>query len=411
MSATMPHFSNLKSVSAYAGIFADVFDSPSVSKLLSGHLQKLSFTSETPPNSSVQFELLNTPIINATWLNVLHRDCDALRVLAFDFHLAPTARTALQLLLLSATLKELFIGHLLDEVVDDWTIAIALAQPLLRILDLSSPITPDSLQILRDQCEGHLMLSKLQKITAVSGINAEQALADLLSYTPNLTSLNIIIDHPVNATAWSPSATAFRAIGQLMHLRVLQLRIVTVLTRDIPGRRLFTSITGADLLTLFRLLLSSLSIKPHYGGSRYLLELREITPADLIHILRRWQLLDFLRLDLLCKELIGNSSQEDCIYEVLSVMDVGLDVGFFWYDDNHIDADVWLGHNSNFCPDPLAWKLRQLHQARLEGNVECLAEEQEEDELLVWLTEPEFEEDEVESSGANSGDCCNDEDH
>jgi hypothetical protein len=83
------------------------------------------------------------------------------------------------------------------------------------------------------------MMPDLQQITAVFGINAKLTLADLLSFTPNLTTLNVIIDHPVNATAWFPSAIAFHAIGQLRYFRVLQLRIVTVFAKGFPGQRLF----------------------------------------------------------------------------------------------------------------------------------------------------------------------------
>lgn len=82
-----------------------------------------------------------------TWLRALHQGCLTLRKVTLDFRLAASG-IELDMLLLSAPLQEIRLGLLLRDTINDWTIAIALAQPSLRVLELTTRITQRSLQIL-----------------------------------------------------------------------------------------------------------------------------------------------------------------------------------------------------------------------------------------------------------------------
>jgi hypothetical protein len=226
MGIEMPEFRNLQSVSIHAGVFTDLFDFAGVSKLLFPGLRQLPFTSMTLPNSPLSYYLHDVPLTQAYWLGTLRQNCRNLRKLTLDVHLAPDARTEIHLLLLSATLEELSLGPLLYGVIDDWTFAQALAQSILRVLQLLTPITPGALRILRKQCDDEYRLLELQNLTAIFKIEAEDTLATLLSFTPNLTVLDIVLSNTLDGEPWSPSHTAFIAISRLKYLRVLDVRIV-----------------------------------------------------------------------------------------------------------------------------------------------------------------------------------------
>jgi hypothetical protein len=76
-------------------------------------------------------------------------------------------------------------------------------------------------------------------------------------------------------------------------------------------------------MALSAMSLESLTIQPHHEGGRGPLELRQVTPADLLHMLRRWQSLAFLRLDMLCTEVSCTALEEETICKLLSTMNIG----------------------------------------------------------------------------------------
>ncbi|KAG9571597.1 hypothetical protein KCU71_g24, partial [Aureobasidium melanogenum] len=124
------------------------------------------------------------------------------------------------------------LGPLLLENFDDWTIAIILAQRDLRVLEFRLPITTESLAIYRKQCNALPTLDKLQQLFITFNVSAEKVMAALFSCTPNLTYLDVTIEHTPDGTSWSPDDTAFLAIGQLKHLRTLTICIGTSSTCD-----------------------------------------------------------------------------------------------------------------------------------------------------------------------------------
>jgi hypothetical protein len=144
----------------------------------------------------VGFALRNTRAEQASWLSELRRNCHNLRTLAFNFHLASVARTEFNLLLLSLTLEELLLGPLVLEIIDDWTIAIILAQPVLRVLHLEAPITPNSLQILSDQCKVDSRLDNLQELTACFDIDVVDnfPVSSIISPLQSKNSLRLSFD-------------------------------------------------------------------------------------------------------------------------------------------------------------------------------------------------------------------------
>ncbi|KAH0365908.1 hypothetical protein KCU65_g5738, partial [Aureobasidium melanogenum] len=318
----MPEFSNLRILEMNAAPNMLPFESRCMSRLLCPSLQQLrlvndNFYGRSPvlddqdvrlgSVSSIQdvriFDIRNVGPSSASWLSSLHQRCPSLECLLLDLRLTPNARTDFELFLLSSSLKGLYLGDLLHETLDDWSIAIILAHQSLEMLHLCFPITTQSLDILRSQCSGPPILSNLHHLTAEFNVSAERAIASLLPLTPNLTFLDVTLDHTPDGTPWSPDATAFLAIGQLKRLYALHIRIKTSSTGD-------TGVTGANLLALADLPLTYLFIhgcaaKPHYA-----LLLHEVTGFDLLHVLRRWQSLKTLYLYMVCKEVLGVRAAE-----------------------------------------------------------------------------------------------------
>ncbi|KAG9856860.1 hypothetical protein KCU98_g478, partial [Aureobasidium melanogenum] len=255
----------------------------------------------------------------------------------------------------------------------------------LCVLELYVPITTESLAILRDQCNGLPTLDNLQQLTATFNVSAEKAMARLLPCTPNLTMLDVTIDHTLDGTPWSPSATAFLAIGQLKHLHTLHIRISTSVARDSLGERRGTGITGADLMAIAHLPLNTLSIQPLRAELSYILWLREVTGHELLYVLHGWQSLDFLELSIVCEEVVCDAQQEEEIKHLLRNMDVGFfGIDGFVRGNSSVDPAIWLGSNSNFCPDPRQWAPRRLYEPGAEFDWVSDDHEKVEDDLLVW---------------------------
>jgi hypothetical protein len=96
-----------------------------------------------------------------------------------------------------------------------------------------------------------------------------------------------------------------------------------------------------------------------------------------------------------CKEVVCDQQQAEEIVDLVSRMSMQ----FFYIgdliveEDDEVDPYVWLGSNSNFCPDPLVWEPRSLHHSAEAQNIEYITEEAEEEEYLVWGTQHESQDD------------------
>lgn len=310
--------------------------------------------------------------------------------MGLDINLAPTASDDLELLLPSAPLEELFLGPLLSPVIGAWAVATILSQQSLRILDLDAPITLESIHILEQQCDKSSTLRHLTLLNATFNFQAEKSIAAFIPCLSNLEILYITLDHDADGTPWSPDATAFTAISSLKQLRKLDMRIRTTTTLDVYGERIYTGITGGDLVVLTRLPLESFSIGRHLSGPKYLLELRKVTGAELIHVLSSWRFLKSLNLELCCKEVVCAHHQDESILNLLHVVEAGeFGIGNFTLAEETINPHIWLGNNSSFGPDPFVWEPRQLYHNDQVQDLENSAEGQEEAEYLVWGEETE----------------------
>ncbi|KAG9698723.1 hypothetical protein KCU76_g2044, partial [Aureobasidium melanogenum] len=384
-SPDMPTLTRLRTLEMNAALSSTPFESPYMSRLLSPFLQELRLTNDNFFRRSPAFNVRNLRASSASWLRSLHQTCPSLRTLLLDIRLTPAAFTDLELFFLCSSLQILRLGNLLYENFDDWTLAIILAQQTLCVLELYIPITTESLAILRDQCNGLPTLDNLQQLTATFNVSAEKAMARLLPWTPNLTMLDVTIDHTLDGTPWSPSATAFLTIGQLKHLHTLHIRISTSVARDSLGERRGTGITGADLMAIARLPLNTLSIQPLRAELSYILWLREVTGSGLLHVFRRWQSLAFLELAMVCEEVVCDAQQEEEIKHLLRNMDVGFfGIDGFVRGNPLVDHEIWLGSNSNFCPDLRQWAPRHLYEPGAEFDWVSNDHEKVEDDLLVW---------------------------
>jgi hypothetical protein len=393
---SMPNFPNLRSVSINTSALASPFDTQCPSQLVPAGLEKLSLTTET---SSAGHDNATSPTTTAPWLVALHQSCPELRVLTLDMNLTPTAREDLELPFLSAPIEELMLGPLISSAIGDWTVATVLSQQGLRIFELDAPMTKEALQILKSQCDTTSVLHNLERLSATFDVNAEETMASLFPLIPNLTLLDVTLSQTPNETPWSPNTTLFSSISMLKHLHTLNMRIHTISAGNVGEDRIYTSITGADLVALTSLPLRSLSIQPH-RSEWYMLELRQFSAADYLHILRSWSQLEHLKLELCCKEIVCASAQADLIFALRSKMeDDCLGIGELIIRDDLLDPSVWLGNNSNFCPDPLQWEPRQLHHSDQAQALEALSEVPEEEEFLVWGVESEDQHDAESVSG------------
>lgn len=383
-SPEMPKLANLRTLTMNAALSSAPFESPNMSCLLPTSLQELRLTNDNFLRRSFNLHVRDLRPSSASWLFSLHRTCPNLRSLSLDIRLTPRACTAVELFLLSSSLQKLTIGTLTSENFDDWSIATILAQTTLQVLELDCSITPESLEILREQCDGLPTLEHLQRLTVNFDMGAEKAMVPLFACTPNLTTLDVTLSHTPDGTPWSPDAQVFLAMSQLKHLHTLHIRISTSIERDLHGELRCTSITGADFKAISHLPLKTLTIQPVHVKAKHILWLREVTYQDFLRMLERWQSIDVVYLNMVCEEVVCDAEQEEQIRDLLANMPFGLfSVYEYVRDDATLDPEIWLGSNANFCPDPREWVPRRLYEPGAELHWVSDDLEKVEDDLLV----------------------------
>lgn len=107
------------------------------------------------------------------------------------------------------SLRKLYLGPLLDDILDDVTVAHILGQQYNLTIDY--PITLGALEILDLQCSGRPMLNQLQYLQMQCTSHAAEVLTLLLSLTPCLRLFYL---------ALYPSPTAgFEVLSRLLYLR------------------------------------------------------------------------------------------------------------------------------------------------------------------------------------------------
>ncbi|KAH0400320.1 hypothetical protein KCU89_g5307, partial [Aureobasidium melanogenum] len=383
-SPEMPKLTNLRTLKMHDLLFMDPFESPYMSRLLSGSLQELRLTDHASSPMSHSLTVKDSSPRPASWLRSLDQACPSLQALLLNIRLTPETSTELELFLLCSSLQDLKLGPLLLENFDDWTIAIILAQRDLRVLEFRLPITTESLAIYRKQCNALPTLDKLQQLFITFNVSAEKVMAALFSCTPNLTYLDVTIEHTPDGTSWSPDDTAFLAIGQLKHLRTLTICIGTSSTCD-------TGITCSNLLDISDLPLTSLIIQPCQADTYYPLFLREVTCLDFLHVLRRWQSPEFLHLLMICEEVVGAAKQKRELRRLLNRINIShlhnissLCIKTYVIDDAAtVDPEIWLGSNSNFRPDPREWVPRRLYEPGALSDRVANDQQDSEDDLMV----------------------------
>jgi len=93
-----------------------------------------------------------------------------------------------------------------------------------------------------------------------------------------------------------------------------------------------------------------------------------------------------------CEEVVCDVHQEQEIIDLLATMNIGpFQVNQFIRDDDVVDPSVWLGRNSNFCPDPLIWVARELYHSAEGQMIQFATDDTGEADDLVWGEETELE--------------------
>ncbi|KAG9606154.1 alcohol oxidase, partial [Aureobasidium melanogenum] len=137
----MPSFPNVNDIHIITN--SSDFSSQAVylPKLLNGRIEELSFkvipdqVIESAPNPDIA-----SPAAHLPWLRAVEQRCTDLSSLELNTRLPLSAITDLGRLLLGTSLKELYLGPLLDEVLDDFTVALVLAQQSMEDLTIDHPI-------------------------------------------------------------------------------------------------------------------------------------------------------------------------------------------------------------------------------------------------------------------------------
>jgi hypothetical protein len=121
-------------------------------KMLVGCLRELCIETSTDDN-------LGSLELDTCWFRTLRLSCSNLVVLSLNIELPSSARDQLELFLLDARIQHLALGPLLNESLDDWSVALILAQQSLVTLEIHKPVTKQGLDILQQQCHENTMLS------------------------------------------------------------------------------------------------------------------------------------------------------------------------------------------------------------------------------------------------------------
>ncbi|KAH0170401.1 hypothetical protein KCU67_g2658, partial [Aureobasidium melanogenum] len=379
----MPSFPNVNDI--YIITNSSEFSSQAVylPKLLNGRIEELSF-SVIPDQViySAASEHIPSPEAHLPWLRAVEQRCTNLSSLELNMRLPPSAITGLGRLLLGTSLKKMYLGPLVDDVLDDFTVALVLAQQSINDLTINYPISLQALEMLGQQCGGLPMLNQLQYLQMQCTNDAAEVLTLLLSSTPHLRLLYLTIHPSDTDKPWVMPTAGFEALTQLPFLSDLSIRIECAKDANI-------AIRGADLLALTRVpRLLSFNLQSSLPHPKDMFLICETSAAEVIHLMRSWQLLepDESKLNVWIEHLPCTMSQAKVIWQMYTtIKDLNFSIRYFVIEEEpELHPEVWLPSNNNFSPDPMEWQHRQLYNPGAEvGRVKAVKKE-DEDEYLVW---------------------------
>jgi hypothetical protein len=204
------------------------------------------------------------------WFRTLSLNCTNLVALSLDAQLSASARDQLELVLLGTRLGRLTLGRLLDDTLDDWGLALILAQESMITLELDRPTTETTFEVLEQQCNGLHALKKLQAMKVSIDVSHEEVFASLLSVTPSLAVLHATLHHTGEISPWCPTPAMFNAVDKLRRLSHLDM----ILHCHHPfGLQNYAAITSADLLALLECPLKTFNISAYKSEQEYMLGL------------------------------------------------------------------------------------------------------------------------------------------
>lgn len=378
----MPSFPNVNDIWVISN--SSDFSSQAVylPKLLNGHTEELSFKVipdqiiDSAANSDIP-----SPAAHLPWLRAVEQRCTNLSSLELNMRLPPSAVTDLGRLLLGTSLKKLYLGPLLDEVLDDFTVALVLAQQSMEDLTINYPITMEALEILDQQCGGRPMFNHLQYLQMHCTSHAAEVLTLLLSLTPHLRLFYLTIYPSDTYKPWVMPTAGFEALTQLPCLSDLCIRFKNAENAKV-------AIRGADLMALARCpRLLSLNLESYLPDANNMLLIRETSAAEVMYLMRNWQLLEpESTLNLWIERLPCTMAQAQIMWQLCgTIKDLNFSIRYFIIDEEpELHPEVWLPSNNNFSPDPMEWQHRQLYNPGAEvGRVQAVKDD-DEDEYLVW---------------------------
>jgi hypothetical protein len=110
----------------------------------------------------------------------LRLNCTNVVTLSLNVHLSASAGDQLELFLLDTRIQHLTLGPLLNDSLDDWSVALILAQQSLVTLEIHEPVTKHALEILQQQCHEVRPLEKLQGMRIIIHVSDEEVVSSLL---------------------------------------------------------------------------------------------------------------------------------------------------------------------------------------------------------------------------------------
>jgi hypothetical protein len=356
-------------------------------KMLVGSLRELCIDTTTDDN-------LGPSKPDTCWLRTLRLNSTSLVTLSLDVQLSAWARDQLELFLLDTRIQRLTLGPLLNYSLDDWSVALILAQQSLVTLEIHKPITKQALEILQQQFHELRPLEKLQGMEFTIYVSDEGVVSSLLGITPELVTLDMTLHHITETGPWCPPQPIFDAISQLQHLSHVKMVFDPRLSN---GKHTYTVATTANLLTLSMLPLMLLCVISLSPDLNHILKLSSITGTELLFFFSKWTTLTTLQLDVACAEIFCDTKLKVTICSLLSAPQLSrfhiidsidedsTDLATVLDANLVIDHDVWLGINKAYCPDPMKWEPRRLqHGAQTQTVAYMVKEGEERDELLVW---------------------------
>jgi hypothetical protein len=273
------------------------------------------------------------------WFHTLSLNCTNLVALSLDAQFSASARDQLELVLLGTRLGRLTLSRLLDDTLDDWGLALILAQESMITLELDRPTTETTFEVLEQQCNGLHALKKLQAMKVSIDVSHEEVFASLPSVTPSLAVLHATLHHTGEISPWCPTPAMFNAVGKLRRLSHLDM----ILHCHHPfGLQNYAAITSADLLALLECPLKTLNISAYKSEQEYMLGLQQVSGTELVYLLTKMQSLSSLQLSIGCDEITCDTQQKETICQLFKDLHLSnLLVGTFT-DVDYVDPDGWL---------------------------------------------------------------------